>query len=110
MRGEEDRLCPDKNRGLRAWCLSVALPLALAAGWSAKVFAEETRVMDRQQIKGYLHDHLAAMTRTIGERSVRRPDNLEKAASYIQAHFTLDFDFMVELVVNLSEFFHSQPP
>jgi len=48
---------------------------------------QEGLAMDKQQIITGLHDHLTMFTRTIGERSVREPDNLEKTAAYIQAHF-----------------------
>jgi len=43
--------------------------------------------MDKQKVITGLHDHLTMFTRTIGERSMRRPDNLEKTVAYIQAHF-----------------------
>jgi Zn-dependent M28 family amino/carboxypeptidase len=43
--------------------------------------------MDKQKVISGLHDHLTMFTRTIGERSVRRPDNLQKSVGYIQTHF-----------------------
>jgi hypothetical protein len=43
--------------------------------------------LDKQDIRTCLHDHLSMLTRTIGERSMRRPDNLERTVAYIQAHF-----------------------
>ena len=45
--------------------------------------------MDRQALIGHLDDHLKMLTRTIGERSVRRPDNMERSAAYIQSQFEL---------------------
>jgi len=44
-------------------------------------------VVDKQNVITGLHDHLTMLTRTIGERSVKRPDHLEKAVAYIQAPF-----------------------
>ena len=43
--------------------------------------------MDKQKVISGLHDHLTMFTRTIGERSARQPDNIQKTAGYIQAHF-----------------------
>ena len=43
-------------------------------------------MMDKQSIITGLRRHLTMFTHTIGERSVRQPDNLEKSAAYIQAH------------------------
>ena len=43
--------------------------------------------MDKHSIIDRLHDHLTMLTRTIGERSVRRPDHIELAAAYIQSQF-----------------------
>ena len=50
---------------------------------------KETIRMDRQALIGHLDDHLKMLTRTIGERSVRRPDNMERSAAYIQSQFEL---------------------
>lgn len=44
----------------------------------------EIMMLDKQNIITHLHDHLTTLTRTIGERSVRRPDNLERSAAYLQ--------------------------
>ena len=43
--------------------------------------------MDKAAIVTHLTHHLTVLTRTIGERSVRRPDNLEATAVYIQDQF-----------------------
>ena len=43
--------------------------------------------MDLQQTKGRLHDHLVMLTRSIGERSVRHPNNLRRTADFIYAFF-----------------------
>jgi Zn-dependent M28 family amino/carboxypeptidase len=62
--------------------------LLTLSGWCVdRTHGEETLVMDRQKIITRLQGHLAMLTQTIGERSVRRPDNLEKTTAYIQAHF-----------------------
>ena len=44
-------------------------------------------MIDRPRTIKYLRGHLTELTSVIGDRSVRRPDNLEKAAAYIQACF-----------------------
>ena len=44
-------------------------------------------MLDNQITIKKLYDHLTMLTRTIGERSVRRPENLDKSAEYIQAQF-----------------------
>lgn len=65
-------------------------PLVLAAAGVVSAGTgqrEEIQVLTKQKIIRQLNDHLTILTRTIGERSVRRPDNLEKSAAYIQAHF-----------------------
>ncbi len=41
-------------------------------------------MLDRQEVSLQLHDHLVVLTREIGERSVRVPDNLERTAVYVQ--------------------------
>jgi hypothetical protein len=47
----------------------------------------ESVMVDRQQIQQRLRDHLHALTVTIGERSVSRPENLEKTAAYITSFY-----------------------
>ncbi len=44
-------------------------------------------MIDRQQIRQHLQEHLHALTVTIGERSVSRPENLKKTAAYISSFF-----------------------
>ena len=41
--------------------------------------------MDSQKTVARLQDHLRTLTKTIGERSVYFPENLEKAAEYIES-------------------------
>jgi len=43
--------------------------------------------MDTDEATGRLKEHLRVLTVEIGERSVRLPDNLERAAAYIQGFF-----------------------
>jgi Zn-dependent M28 family amino/carboxypeptidase len=52
-------------------------------------------MIDVQQTQQRLRDHLHALTVTIGERSVRVPENLEKTAAYITA-FCRDIGVVVE--------------
>ena len=42
---------------------------------------------DRQNISERLKEHLSTLTRTIGERSVRIPGNLERTAAYIRSFY-----------------------
>jgi len=66
------------------------MPLAVACGLAAEgplPLREETHRMDKHTITHRLRDHLTMLTRTIGERSVRRPDHMALAAAYIQSQF-----------------------
>jgi len=50
--------------------------------------AERSRVMvDMPEAEEQLRAHLKVLTETIGERSVRFPDNMQKAAVYIRSFF-----------------------
>ena len=44
-------------------------------------------MIDREQTKQKLQEHLHSLTVVIGERSVRLPDNLEKTAAYIKKFY-----------------------
>jgi hypothetical protein len=48
---------------------------------------QEIDAMDLQQTKGRLHNHLVVLTRNIGERSVRHPNNLRRTADFIYSFF-----------------------
>lgn len=48
---------------------------------------KENMFVDKQTAINHLQDHVIMLTRTIGERSVRKPDNIEMSAQYIQAQF-----------------------
>ena len=48
---------------------------------------QEIGAMDLQQTKGRLHDHLVMLTCSIGERSVRHPHKLRRAADFIYSFF-----------------------
>ncbi len=52
-----------------------------------RAFSEENVLLNKQEIIQNLHDHLTMLTRTIGERSVIRKDNLEKTVAYLQNQF-----------------------
>ena len=47
--------------------------------------AHENRGMDRKEKIRILDGHLRELTKTIGERSTERPENMEKAAAYIES-------------------------
>ena len=61
------------------------LPLGEVTGGASP--RTEEMLMDRQSVHNHLRDHVKMLTRTIGERSVRRPENIERAAAYIQSQF-----------------------
>lgn len=44
-------------------------------------------IINVQQTAQQLQDHLRMLTQTIGERSIRRPENIERAADYIELFF-----------------------
>ena len=71
------------------WTVALFLGIVFCV-WGETTHSEETAMLDKQTIIKQLHDHLTMLTRTIGERSVRRPENLEKSAAYIQAQFEND--------------------
>jgi len=56
----------------------------LYSGLDNMALGEENMVLNKQMIIKQLRYHLTMLTHTIGERSVKRPDNLEKTAAYIQ--------------------------
>jgi hypothetical protein len=60
---------------------------AACCGLGDMALSEENMIQNKQNIIKQLRDHLTMLTKTIGERSVRRPDNLEKTAAYIQEQF-----------------------
>lgn len=71
--------------------------LAMGAVWLLLVLVDDAASelsswkkampVDKQTIIHDLRDHLIMLTRTIGERSVRKPRNIELSAAYIQAQF-----------------------
>ena len=73
-----------------SWLKLLALPLLLCPVGvveSRSTSWEETILVDKQTVIHHLRGHLGMLTRTIGERSVRRPDNIERSAAYIQTQF-----------------------
>lgn len=67
----------------------------LYSGLDDMALSEENMVLNKQMTIKRLSDHLTMLTHTIGERSVRRRDNLEKTATYIQDQFK-DFGLEVQ--------------
>lgn len=67
----------------------------LYSGLDDMALSEENMVLNKQMTIKRLSDHLTMLTHTIGERSVRRRDNLEKTAMYIQDQFK-DFGLEVQ--------------
>jgi Zn-dependent M28 family amino/carboxypeptidase len=68
------------------WAI-LLLIAAVGSPWGQVHCSEEPPVLDMQIIKEHLRDHLTMLTRTIGERSVRKSENIERSAAYIQAQF-----------------------
>jgi Zn-dependent M28 family amino/carboxypeptidase len=68
------------------WAI-LLLIVAVGSPWGQVHCSEEPPVLDMQIIKEHLRDHLTMLTRTIGERSVRKSENIERSAAYIQAQF-----------------------
>jgi Zn-dependent M28 family amino/carboxypeptidase len=70
---------------------TVSFIIAAILGWALmeKLHAEngEGVMVDRQQTQQRLREHLHALTVTIGERSVSRPENLKKTAAYITSFY-----------------------
>lgn len=67
------------------WTLPV---LSAAMGvWGLHARCETMIDPDRQATIEKLRTHLTMLTRTIGERSVRTPANLERTADYLQSQF-----------------------
>jgi hypothetical protein len=64
------------------WVISLYVLLTPYAAWAADM---ERPIMENQKTLARLQDHLRALTKTIGERSVYFPENLEKAAEYIES-------------------------
>lgn len=73
-----------KNLKLKSMVWTLAL---LFCSWGVGADGKEARVPDKQQIIQQLNGHLSMLTRTIGERSINYPVNLENSAVYIQAQF-----------------------
>jgi Zn-dependent M28 family amino/carboxypeptidase len=92
---------------------------ALCCGLGDMALSEENMVQNKQKTIKLLRDHLTMLTHTIGERSVGRPENLEKTAAYIQGQFEgfglqvqrQTYDFRGMQVSNIvASFQHSNNP
>ena len=79
-------MCKRERIRQALWGLPLMLWTVLI-GQADMVHGKEGNVPDKQEIIKHLRDHLTMLTQTIGVRSVRRPDNLERSAAYIQARF-----------------------
>ncbi|MDF1590258.1 MAG: M28 family peptidase [Desulfobacterales bacterium] len=80
------------TKGSRFWHLFLVLPgiviLLLGLMPLRAIAADKDRIMvDIQHTTVRLKAHLTVLTRTIGERSVYRPENLKKAEDYIRSTF-----------------------
>jgi hypothetical protein len=64
-------------------CLISSYPLHAADSNELRI----RTMIDIQQTAERLEAHLRALTETIGERSVRYPENLDKTADYIQSFY-----------------------
>ena len=77
---------PGTLSGLPLWAVPLFF-LVVGAVEGSRAGGKENLPVDKQITINRLHDHLSMLTRTIGERSVRRPENIERAADYIQTQF-----------------------
>ena len=71
------------------WCVHL-IGLFLAPLWLfslSEAAAEGRSMIDIKKTKERLHDHLEALTVTIGERSVLIPKNLKRTAEYIETFY-----------------------
>lgn len=66
------------SAAVAALCMWMTIAAAMAAG------PREGKMIDVEKTAERLRRHLTALTETIGDRSVQRPDNLERAAGYIE--------------------------
>ena len=77
-----------QNIFLRFFLLSVMIGHPFQNGIAADMNSDRSQPMiDIQKTETQLKAHLQALTVTIGERSVRFPENLNKTAGYIQKYF-----------------------
>lgn len=67
------------------WIVTLFMGVGGVAGMPS--VGQKASLMDKQAVIQRLNDHLIMLTRTIGERSVRQLENIEKSATYIQAQF-----------------------
>jgi len=67
--------------------LLVFLFYPLYNGHTGNRNADEGHLMENLQTEERLRAHLKSLTVTIGERSVRRPDNLDRTVSYITSFY-----------------------
>ena len=72
---------------MKTW--SIILALVLGSLFTGDLYAEnrELPMIDIQQTKQQLQDHVKALTVTIGERSVGVPANLKETAAYIKSFY-----------------------
>ncbi len=64
-------------------CIIILIMTSFGA-WAESCRGRDEHMIDYKTTKQNLISHVQALTRTIGERSVRRPWNLEKTAKYIE--------------------------
>ena len=67
------------------WCIPFFVSVGAAEGTLS--VHKDAIIFDKQTIINKLQIHLTTLTRTIGERSLRVPDNIETSATYIQTEF-----------------------
>jgi len=89
----------DRREGLVRAALALVV-LGLAAWLPVETAAREKReaetMNDLRQTADRLQDHVHMLTKTIGERSVATPENLNRTADYLKACFA-DIDLAVRL-------------
>jgi len=76
-----------KTNQIAIFCILLLLYLSVCTAGDRKPSKNKGFLMDKQLLINHLRDHLTILTRNIGERSVRIPENIEKSAAYIEAQF-----------------------
>jgi hypothetical protein len=74
-------------RGAGQWLTALLLTLVMGAGLAVPGEARGEIVLDVRETVERLQGHVRALTVTIGDRSVYRPENLSRTAAYIESFY-----------------------
>lgn len=68
-------------------CLCIISILIFLAAGNSLARGSENDMIDLKETEKHLKAHVEMLTRTIGERSIYKPENLEKTAGYIESFY-----------------------